>query len=273
MSEKKVLPFVIEPFRNADPRDVRELIRKGEWTHPTSGMCLNHVQANMIVLPKDWAYDFLVFAQRNPKPCPILDITEPGDGEAKLIAPGSDIRTDIPKYRVWENGVLIDEPTDVMKYWKEDLVAILIGCSFSFEGAMVDAGIPIRHMDTCRNVPMYITNIQCNPAGRFSGPTVVSMRPIKHAQVPRAVLATGRFPAVHGAPLHIGDPAAIGIKDVNKPDFGDAVDIYLGETPVFWACGVTPQAIVMNSKPPFAITHSPGYMFIGDPKDADYGVM
>ncbi|MCE5184281.1 MAG: putative hydro-lyase [Synergistaceae bacterium] len=264
------LPFDISPFRHASPKEMRALIRKGEWTHPTSGLCLSHVQANMIVLPKDWAYDFLVFAQRNPKPCPILDVTEPGDGEARMIAPGSDVRTDIPGYRVWENGVLKDEPTDVLKYWRDDLVAFLLGCSFSFEGALLEAGIPIRHIDCGCNVPMYITNRQCSPAGRLSGPMVVSMRPIKHAQVVRASLCTGRFPAVHGAPVHIGDPAAIGIKDINRPEFGDPVEIREGEVPVFWACGVTPQAVVMNSKPPFAITHAPGLMFIADPKDSDY---
>lgn len=267
------LPFDIDPFRTAKPSDMRALIRSGEWAHPTSGLCLTRVQANMIVLPKDWAYDFLVFAQRNPKPCPILDITEPGDGEAKLIAPGSDVRTDIPRYRVWENGKLTAEPTDAREYWRDDLVAILLGCSFSFEGALVEAGIPIRHMDMGRNVSMYITNIPCESAGRLSGPMVVSMRPVKHSQVPKAVMATGRFPAVHGAPIHIGNPEAIGIKDISKPDFGDPVDIYEGEVPIFWACGVTPQAAVMQSKPPFAITHAPGHMFIGDPKDADYAVL
>lgn len=267
------LPFDITPFRNADTREIRGLIRSGEWVHPTSGLCLTRVQANMIVLPKDWAYDFLVFAQRNPKPCPILDITEPGDVEAKLIAPGSDIRTDIPKYRVWEYGKLIAEPNDVIKYWKDDLVAILLGCSFSFEGALVEAGIPVRHIDMGCNVPMYITNIECKPAGRLSGPMVVSMRPVKYSQVPKAVMATGRFPAVHGAPVHIGDPSAIGIKDIEKPEFGDPVEIREGETPVFWACGVTLQAAVMKSKPAFAITHAPGHMFIGDMKDADYAVL
>lgn len=266
------LPFDVAPFYSTDPKEMRRLIRENEWMYPTSGLCHCHVQANMIVLPKEWAYDFLVFAQRNPKPCPILDITEPGQWEAKLIAPGSDVRTDIPKYRVWENGELVDEPSDVVKYWKDDLVAFLLGCSFSFEGALLEANIPIRHIDMNCNVPMYVTNIQNQPAGRLSGPMVVSMRPVKYAQVPKAVLSTGRFPAVHGAPVHIGDPVAIGIKDVSKPDFGDAVDIRDGETPVFWACGVTPQAVLMKSKPPFAITHAPGYMFIGDPKDVDYAV-
>ncbi|MDO4987696.1 MAG: putative hydro-lyase [Synergistes sp.] len=266
------LPFDVKPFYSATPKDMRQLIRDNKWTYPTSGLCHCHVQANMIVLPKDWAYDFLVFAQRNPKPCPILDITEPGGWEAPLIAPGSDVRRDIPKYRVWENGNLIDEPTDVVKYWKDDLVAFLLGCSFSFEGALLEAGIPIRHIDQNCNVPMYITNIENKPAGKLSGPMVVSMRPVKYSQIVKAALSTGRFPAVHGAPIHIGDPSVIGIKDVSKPDFGDPVEIREGEVPVFWACGVTPQAVVMNSKPPFAITHAPGHMFIGDPKDVDYAV-
>lgn len=266
------LPFDIAPFVHTSPQEMRGLIRKAEWTHPTSGLCLSHVQANLIVLPKDWAYDFLVFAQRNPKPCPILDVTEPGDGEARLIAPGSDIRTDIPKYRIWKNGELVSEPTDIREYWQDDLVAFLTGCSFSFEGALIEAGVPIRHIEMGRNVPMYITNIQCRTAGRLSGPTVVSMRPVRYEQVPKAVLCTGRFPSVHGAPIHIGDPAAIGIRNVDHPDFGDPVEIRDGETPVFWACGVTPQAVVMNSRPPFAITHAPGHMFIGDPKDAAYAV-
>ncbi|MDO5563412.1 MAG: putative hydro-lyase [Synergistaceae bacterium] len=251
---------------------MRGHIRSGEWKYPTSGLCLTHVQANMIVLPKDWAYDFLVFAQRNPKPCPILDITELGSGEAKIIAPGSDIRTDIPKYRVWKNGELADEPDDINKYWKDDLVAFLLGCSFSFEGALLEAGIPIRHIDMNRNVPMYVTNIQCRSAGRLSGPMVVSMRPVKYSQVTKSVLCTGRFPSVHGAPVHIGDPSAIGIKNIERPEFGDPVEIREGEVPVFWACGVTPQAVLMNSKPPFAITHAPGYMFIGDPKDSDFAI-
>ena len=259
-------------YANHSPQDVRRMIREGQWDRPTSGMCAGHVQANLVVLPKDLAYDFLVFAQRNPKPCPILDVTEPGDTEPRLVAPGANIATDIPRYRVWRDGECVDEPTDVTKYWRDDLVAFMLGCSFSFEGALVEAGVPVRHMELGLNVPMYQTNIPCKPAGRLSGPMVVSMRPIPHALVPKAVLCTGRFPAVHGAPVHIGDPAAIGIADVNRPDFGQSVPIYDGETPVFWACGVTPQAALMASKPPFAITHAPGHMFICDPKDSDYAV-
>lgn len=259
-------------YRDWSPASVRQIIREGQWTAPTPGMCAGHVQANMIVLPKDWAYDFMVFAQRNPIPCPILDITEPGDKEARIMAPGSDVAKDIPRYRIWENGKLIDEPTDASPYWRDDLVAFLLGCSFSFESALMQAGIPIRHIEEDRNVPMYVTSIQCRPAGRLSGPMVVSMRPIPARQIPRAVLCTGRFPGVHGAPVHVGDPEAIGIKDINRPDFGDSVTIKPGEIPVFWGCGVTPQAALMASKPPFAITHAPGYMMILDPKDSDLAV-
>lgn len=211
------LPFDVAPFYSTDPKEMRRLIRENEWMYPTSGLCHCHVQANMIVLPKEWAYDFLVFAQRNPKPCPILDITEPGQWEAKLIAPGSDVRTDIPKYRVWENGELVDEPSDVVKYWKDDLVAFLLGCSFSFEGALLEANIPIRHIDMNCNVPMYVTNIQNQPAGRLSGPMVVSMRPVKYAQVPKAVLSTGRFPAVHARRCILATPRRSASKTSTSP--------------------------------------------------------
>ncbi len=259
-------------YAKYSPQEVRKMIRAGEWDRPTSGMCEGFVQANLVVLSKDLAYDFLVFAQRNPKPCPILDVTEPGKTEPKLIAPGADIAKDIPRYRIWKNGELADEVTDVTKYWRDDLVGFLTGCSFSFEGALIQSNISVRHIDCGCNVPMYITNIQCEPAGRLKGPMVVSMRPIPASLVPKAVLCTGRFPAVHGAPVHIGDPEAIGIKNINKPDFGDSVEIKEGELPVFWACGVTPQAVIMAAKPDFAITHAPGHMFIADLKDNDYAV-
>lgn len=268
-----MLPFDIERFKHTSPSEMRELIRTEEWVHPTSGLCESHVQGNMIILPKEWAFDFLLFAQRNPKSCPILDVTEVGSYEPVNIAAGADVRTDLPKYRVWENGMLAEEPLNIINYWRDDLVAFIIGCSFSFETALIESSIPIRHMELRSNAPMYITNIESNPAGRFSGPMVVSMRPVKHDKVPRAVLCTGRFPSLHGAPVHIGDPEAIGIKDITKVDFGDCVEIRDGEVPVFWACGVTPQAAVMKSKPPFAITHSPGHMFISDKKDADYSVL
>lgn len=182
------------------------------------------------------------------------------------------MRTDLPKYRIWKNGELVGEPTDIKAEWRDDLVAFMIGCSFSFESALLQAGIGIRHIEEDRNVPMYLTSVPCIPAGRFSGNTVMSMRPVPYNQVVKAVTCTARFPSVHGAPLHVGNPAAIGVKDINKPEFGEAVTIKDGEVPVFWACGVTPQAMVMQSKPPFAITHAPGHMFIADKRDSDYEV-
>ena len=262
----------IADYAEASPREVRRMIREGRWDRPTSGLCVGHVQANLVVLPRDLAYDFLVFAQRNPGPCPILDVTEPGDTEPRVIAPGADITRDLPRYRVWRDGRCTDEPTDVTRYWRGDLVGFLLGCSFSFEGALLHAGIGVRHIECGCNVPMYVTNIPCRPAGRLKGPMVVSMRPIPCSQISRAVLCTGRFPSVHGAPVHVGDPSAIGIEDLSKPDFGDAVEVREGEVPVFWACGVTPQAAIMAARPEFAITHSPGHMFIADPVDSDYAV-
>jgi uncharacterized protein YcsI (UPF0317 family) len=235
-------------------------------------MAKGYVQANLVILPKDWAWDFLLFAQRNPKPCPVLDVTEPGDAEPKLVAPGADLRTDLPRYRVWKDGECVDEPTDVTGYWKDDLVAFLLGCSFTFEAALMEAKVPIRHIECGCNVPMYKTSIQTIPAGRLKGPLVVTMRPIPAGLVPRAVASTARFPAVHGAPVHVGEPEAIGIGDIGKPDFGDPVPVYEGELPVFWACGVTPQAALVASRVPFAITHAPGHMFVCSVKDADYAV-
>jgi uncharacterized protein YcsI (UPF0317 family) len=253
-------------------KDARALIREGKWAAPTSGLSLGHAQANMIILPQDWAYDFLLYATRNPKACPILDVTEVGDPEPRGIAKGADVRTDLPRYRIWRDGELIGEPTDITSEWRGDLVAFMIGCSFSFESALLGAGVPIRHIEENVNVPMYLTGVPCVPAGRFSGNMVMSMRPIPHHQVVTAVTCTARFPSVHGAPMHVGDPSAIGVRDIGKPEFGDAVTINPGETPVFWACGVTPQAAVMKSRPPFAITHAPGHMFIADKRDSDYAM-
>ena len=254
------------------PRAVREQIRRGELLRPTAGLCPGYVQANLAVVPKDLAYDFLLFCQRNPKPCPVLDVTDVGSPEPRILAPGADLRRDIPRYRVWKHGELVDEPDHVEKYWRDDLVAFLLGCSFTFESALLKADVPVRHIEEDRNVPMYITNIACRPAGFFHGSTVVSMRPMSPEQAIRAVQVTSRFPGVHGAPLHIGDPAAIGIDDVHQPNFGDAVTIKPGEVPVFWACGVTPQAVAMAVKPELMITHAPGYMFIGDLRDEELAV-
>jgi uncharacterized protein YcsI (UPF0317 family) len=249
--------------------DVRSACRTGALRAPTPGLALGYVQANLAVVPRDLAFDFLLFCQRNPKPCPLLDVTEPGDPVPRGVARDADLRTDVPAYRVFQNGELIDEPTDVTKYWRDDLVAFLLGCSFTFENALLQAGVPVRHVEQGCNVPMYRTNLQCRPAGVFRGPMVVSMRPLTPADAIRATTICARFPKAHGAPVHIGDPKAIGVKDLGKPDFGDPVEFKPGEVPVFWACGVTPQAVVMAARPAFAITHKPGHMFLTDLRDTD----
>ncbi len=253
--------------------EVRQLIRNGTWRGVTSGVAPGYVQANLAILPHDLAFDFLLFCQRNPKPCPLLEVVEAGRTEPALTAPGADIRTDAAGYRVYADGELVAEVDSLLPFWRDDLVSFLLGCSFSFETAMVEAGIPLRHQQQGCNVSMYITNVPTLPAGVFSGPMVVSMRPVKRGQIARAVQVTSRFPATHGAPVHIGDPAAIGIRDLSRPDFGDPVEVLPGEEPVFWACGVTPQAVALSCKPPLMITHAPGRMFITDQRDADYAVL
>lgn len=256
-----------ESSRKATPSELRALIREGKWRKPTAGLAAGYVQANLVILPQDLAYDFLLFAQRNPKPCPVIEVTDTASPEPKLTAPGADLRTDVPKYRVYRDGKLDREVTDLLGVWTPDLVAFLLGCSFTFETGLLQAGIPVRHIEEGKNVSMFVTSIPCTPAGAFNGPLVVTMRPIPAPMVPRAVQISGRFPAVHGAPIHVGDPAALGIHDLGKPDFGDAVTIRHGEVPVFWACGVTPQAVAMQAKPPLMITHAPGYMFVTDLRD------
>ncbi len=256
-----------------NPSSVRAAIRSGEYRQPTPGLAPGFAQANLVVLPKSSSADFLLFAQRNPKPCPLLEVTDAGNPEAVRTAPGSDLRTDIPRYRIYRYGVLTDEVDHLKDIWQDDFVAFLVGCSFTFENALQRAGIPIRHIDEGRNVSMYQTHIACDPAGIFFGNMVVSMRPVHRSQVVRAVQVTSRFPAVHGAPVHIGTPEAIGIVNIDKPDFGDPVTIYDEEVPVFWACGVTPQRVAVQSKPPLMITHAPGHMFITDISDESLSVL
>jgi len=248
------------------PAAARALFRDGLVT-PTSGWCDGATQANLLALPRDLAYDFLLFAQRNPKPCPILDVLDAGEVGGPLL--DGDVRTDLPSYRVFVDGDLVAEPTDVRDHWREDLVAFLIGCSFTFEAALLEAGVPVRHREQGVNVPMYRTSRECRPAGRLAGPLVVSMRPVPASQVADAVRVTARYPAVHGAPVHVGDPAELGIADLAAPDYGDPVEVRAGEVPVFWACGVTPQAVVARSRPPLAITHGPGHMLVTDGRDND----
>ena len=256
-----------------NPDEARKLIRVKDWDNPTAGMANGFIQANLAILPKELAFEFLLFCQRNPKSCPIIDVTEPGSPVPMLSAPNADIRTDLPKYRVYKNGELAEELSDITSYWNDDMVAFLLGCSFTFEDALLKNNIPIRHIEENRNVPMYKTNIGCVGAGRFEGPMVVSMRPMTEKEAIRAVQVTSRFPSVHGAPIHIGNPEAIGINNIQRPDFGDPVTIKDGEVPVFWACGVTPQAVAMHVKPEIMITHAPGHMFITDLKNEEFSVL
>lgn len=251
-----------EPYGARSPREVRSMIRKG-LSAPTAGACEGHVQANLVVLPRQHAFDFLVFCYRNPKPCPVLDVTDVGSPQTRL-AEGADLRTDLPKYRIYENGVLAEEVTDIVRYWSADMVAFLLGCSYTFETALLAAGIPVRHLEQGTIVPMYTTSIPCAPSGVFAGPVVVTMRPIPYSLVPRAVQVTSRYPGVHGAPVHIGDPSHIGV-DIRHPEYGgEPVAMHQEETPVFWACGVTPQAVAMRVRLPLMIAHAPGHMFIAD---------
>ena len=256
-------------YGSLTPAAMREIIRKEEYTGQTSGLCPGYAQANLVVLPEEYAYDFLLFAQRNPKACPLLEVTDTGSRFLKEIAPGADLAADLPRYRIYENGVLTGEYTNVERFWRNDLVSFLIGCSFSFEGDLLAADVPVRQIEEGKNVPMYDTDLPCAPAGVFHGNMVVSMRPIPYELVPKAVQITGAMPRVHGAPIHIGDPAAIGIADLSRPDYGEAVTVKDGEVPVFWPCGVTPQNALLRSKPSFAITHAPGHMLITDVKNVN----
>ncbi|MHC1725812.1 MAG: putative hydro-lyase [Syntrophobacteraceae bacterium] len=246
------------------PDEIRKKIRSGEWKSPTSGLAPAYAQANLVILDRKYAFDFLLFCQRNPKPCPVLEVLEPGECEPRLTAPKADIRKDVPLYRIWRQGRLAEEIPDISEHFGPDMVSFLLGCSFSFEAALLGAGVPVRNIEEGKNVSMYTTNRKCIPAGPFSSALVVSMRPIRHELVSRAVRITGRYASVHGAPVHIGDPKALGIPDLSKPDFGDAVSILDGETPVFWACGVTSSVAALSAGLDLCITHAPGHMFITD---------
>lgn len=243
---------------------VRQSIRDGRWTSHTSGLADGHVQGNVVILPVADAIDFLEFCKRNPKPCPLLAVSAPGVPSLDAIGEDIDIRSDLSRYRIWRDGKLSEQPFNIFDVWRDDLVTFVLGCSFSFESALLEGGIPLRHISEGKNVAMYHTNLQTEPVGAFAGTMVVSMRPMVAADVIRAVQITAEFPNVHGAPVHLGDPSLIGIADISKPDFGDAVSILPGEIPVFWACGVTPQSILLNAKPPFCITHAPGCMLVTD---------
>lgn len=250
---------------SSTPAATRALIRAGQHRGNTSGLCPGFVQCNVVILPADWAAEFLRFCQLNPKPCPLIAMAaSPGDYHLAEAGADFDIRTDVPQYRIWQDGLLTREVKDIKALWHDQLVTFLIGCSFSFEEALLADGLEIRNLTQGKNVPMYNTSIACKPAGRFHANMVVSMRPFKPADAIRMIQICSRYPSVHGAPIHFGDPAAIGINALERPDYGDAVTINPGEVPVFTACGVTPQAAIMQAKPPFCITHSPGCMAITD---------
>jgi uncharacterized protein YcsI (UPF0317 family) len=258
--------------RYATGAEVRAACRTGQLDGPTAGYAPGFTQANLVVVPERYAAVFQQFCRRNPKPCPLLEVTAPGLVTPERFAPGSDLRTDVPRYRVWRQGRLVDEPRDVLSLWQPDFVSFLIGCSFTFEAALIAAGIPIRHLQQGRNVPMFRTNRPCTPAGVFSGPLVVSMRPMTPPQAVAAERVTARFPGVHGAPIQVGDAESLGIGDLFRPDFGDPVEIRPGEVPVFWACGVTPQCALMAAGLPLAITHAPGCMLVTDVRDETLAV-
>ncbi|MET3353316.1 UNVERIFIED_ORG: uncharacterized protein YcsI (UPF0317 family) [Xanthobacter viscosus] len=255
------------------PLAVRLACRSGALTGPTAGMAPGYVQGNLAILPKDLAEEFLRFCHFNPRPCPVIGMSEPGSFKVPTLGEDLDIRTDFPGYRVWQDGEVIADTADVTDYWRDDLVAFVIGCSLSFEEALMAEAIPLRHVERNVRVPMFRTNVQCVPAGRFSGRMVMSMRPLVPAHAIRAIQITTRFPAVHGAPVHVGLPELIGIKDLMQPDYGDAVEVLDNELPVFWACGVTPQSVIAEARPSFAITHAPGCMLVTDRRNTEFAIL
>ena len=259
--------------KNISPAALRRAIRSGEFTGNTSGFAPGYVQCNLAILPADWAGDFLRFCQANPKPCPLVGVSEtPGDPALPPLG-DIDIRTDVPSYRVFRNGEFEQDVPDIIELWRDDLVVFALGCSFSFEEALLADGLDIRNISEGVNVPMYRTDIDCAPAGPFRGKMVVSMRPFRGADAIRAIQICTRFPSVHGAPVHLGDPALIGIADLAQPDYGDAVSVACDELPLFWACGVTPQVALEQARPPFAVTHSPGHMLVTDLRNSQLAVL
>ncbi|MFG1347680.1 putative hydro-lyase [Xanthobacter autotrophicus DSM 431] len=255
------------------PLSVRLGCRSGAITGPTAGMAPGYVQGNLAVLPQELANEFLRFCHANPKPCPVIGMSEPGSFKVPTLGEDLDIRTDFPGYLVWKDGKVIADTTDVSEFWRDDLVAFVIGCSHSFEEALLQEGLPLRHIDQGTKVPMFRTSVRCTPVGRFSGRMVMSMRPLTPANAIRAIQITTRFPSVHGAPMHVGLPELIGVADVMKPDFGAPVEVRDDELPVFWACGVTPQSVLMDSKPDFAITHAPGCMLVTDKRNTELAIL
>ena len=273
MDDTAIRPRVASRDPHGEARRRRAEIRAGAWDKVTTGMAPGIVQGNLVILPADWADDFLRFCRLNPQPCPLIAVTERGDPSVPELGEGIDLRTDLPRYRVFRDGDCVDEVTDISDLWNQDLVGFVLGCSYSFEEALLQAGLSIRHLENGNKTQIYLSSIETKPAGRLHGPMIVSMRPFTPAGAIRAIQITSRFPNVHGAPVHFGDPAQIGIDDMDKPYSGPPPDIRDGEIPVFWACGVTPQAVVEVARPPFCITHKPGHMLITDRLNAELAVL
>ena len=256
-----------EDLANVSGRDVRAAARSGQWRRATHGLARGYVQANMAIVPKRYAFDFMLFCQRNPKPCPVIDVTDPGDPEARFAAPGSDVRVDLPGYRVFRDGKLVAEVSEITNYWRADSVAFLLGCSNSMDDVLIEARIPQRHLESeDGRISVYASNIMCAPAGIFRGPVVVTMRPIPQSRLVDAISITARYPMAHGAPVHVGDPRAIGIEDLSRVGWGKYNELRHDDVPVFWACGVTPQAVAAKARIPEMITHAAGHMFVSDLK-------
>lgn len=253
-------------------REVRALVRNGEFRRQTSGITPGVVQGNVAIMPREFANDFLQFCRLNPKPCPLLAVTVNGSALLPELGEDVDVRTDVPMYRVFRDGEIVEDVPDIRHLWSSDLVAFVLGCSFSFEEALIEAGVPLKHIENKQDVSIYRTNVETRSAGPFSGPLVVSMRPFTPANAIRAVQITTRFPGVHGAPIHIGDPKLIGVADISKPEWGDVTKVEADEIPLFWACGVTPQAVIARARIPLFITHKPSHMLVTDKLNSDLAI-
>jgi uncharacterized protein YcsI (UPF0317 family) len=254
-----------------NPDDLRREIREGRFRGPTAGHSPGYTQGNLAILPREFSEEFLRFCRLNPKACPVIGVSEPGDWRVPELGE-VDLRTDAPAYCVFRDGEPAGEVLDLRELWTDDMVGFVIGCSMSFEEALLEAGLPIRHIEQTTTVPMYDTSIANVPSGRFGGTMVVSMRPMTPQQAIRAIQITSRFPGVHGAPVHFGDPAAIGIRNIEQPDYGERSELRPGEVPVFWACGVTPQRAIRTARPKLAITHKPGQMLVSDVRNSHLAV-
>ena len=253
-----------ETLRQLSHHAVRRKIRAGRYAGHTAGLGMGFLQGNVAILSADDAFGFLRFCQRNPKPCPLMAVSDTGDPKMFTLGQDIDIRSDVPKYNIYRDGEFAEQRIDVTDFWREDSVAFILGCSFSFEEALVAEGIRLRHIDDNKTVSMYRTSIETCPVGPFGGPLVVSMRPMQPADAIRACTITARFPQAHGKPIHLGDPRQIGIENIERPDWGEPSEFAEGEIPVFWACGVTLQSAIQSAKPPICITHAPGSMLITD---------